>query len=679
MDDGGCSDDLDSSYFTAIRRDSLKLHTRTDTLICDGQGIWLHAWGTGGHPGGYTYTWDHGLAQNDSNFVVPTQSATNYKVQISDGCTNFIDTNSITITLRYPLTVLVRPDSTICRGESLLLHVDGTGGDSLHYTYDWQGVGVGNNISVTPSNHTTYYVTLTDNCTALSTSDSVRITLRDPLKITAMADTTICRENTPLLHAAGSGGYAPGYEFVWSDGTTETTLPAGIAYAVSPKTDFTYTVRLQDNCTVKKDSSTVKVTLRDWLEVSTVPSDTTICHGAVANLQASGKGGLGSNYTYSWQYIGNGANQQVQPLVDSSFRVIMSDGCSPWDTAYVQVRIATPLSVMGEGDTLVCPQKPLALRASGSGGVSSTYTFTWSHSLGTGTVKKVVPAQDEKYVVTLTDNCSFPAYDTIYVTMAALPDTAILPDIVEGCQPLRVELSSGHQDTGGFSNWKWYLDNGKVQNTGVNQLSYLFEKPGLFPVKVEVTSNYGCVDSSRYADILVHPKPVAIYAFSPKVTDIVTPVVTLLNSSTQGQNWYWDFGDGNSSTLQAPTHTYADTGYYDVTLFVESQFGCKDTLTKIFRVNEIYSCYIPSGFTPNQDLLNDEFHVNGTGIERLRIWIYDRWGALIFYSEDENFHWDGTSQESGEAMPTGVYLYRVVVDLENGNRENKSGTISLVR
>ena len=679
VDDGGCSDELDSAYFHAIRRDSLKIFTRTDTTICNGQGILLSVYSTGGDPNGYSYTWDHNLPSNDSVFVVPTQYSTNYKVSVTDGCTNFIDTSSITISLRFPLNLILQPDTLICRGESLLLHVDGSGGDSLHYSYDWRNVGIGNNISVTPSASAYYHVTLTDNCTLLSTEDSVLVSLRAPLSISTSPDTLICVENTALLRASGTGGYSPDYEFVWSDGTTETTLPAGTPYAVTPSSESTYSVRLQDNCTVIKDSSSVKVSLRDPLSVSTIPSDTIICHGAIATVQAIGAGGLLGNYSYFWENIGNGAVQQVQPLIDSNFRVMISDGCSPWDTAVVEVKIATPLSVDGVGDTLVCPEKTIAMKAAGSGGIASAYQYSWSHGLGAGAIKQVAPSTDQDYVVTLTDNCSFAAYDTIHVIMSSLPSTLLTASIDSGCQPIQVDFASDHIDTGGFSNWRWYFEGGAIENTSVNQASHLYEKPGNFAIKAVVTSSYGCVDSTNYVDVVVHPKPVALFEFSPVTTTIVDPVVSLKNQSTQSVKFFWDFGDGMNSTASSPIHTYADTGKYPVVLYVESQFGCKDTAEDLYQVQEIYSYYVPSGFTPNGDKTNDVFYGVGTGVKKLTIQIYDRWGALVFESDDPKFTWDGTSQESGEFLPTGVYMYSIKVDLENGGREHLNGSISLVR
>lgn len=679
VDDGGCSDEMDSAYFKAIRRDSIKIFTRSDTTICNGQGILLNAFGTGGFEGGYTFTWDHNLPSNDSVFVVPTQFSTNYKVSLTDGCTNFIDTASITINLRFPLTIKVQQDTLICRGESLLLHVDGTGGDSLHYTFDWKYLGYGNNIKVTPSVSTTYYVTLTDNCTLLSTDDSVRVTLRSPLDITTSPDTTICVANTALLRAYGTGGNVPTYEFIWNDGTTETTLPAGTPYAVTPTANKTYSVRLQDNCTVKKDSALINVTLRDPLSVSTIPSDTVICHGAIATLRAQGSGGLVGNYSYFWANIGNGSTKQVQPLVDSSFMVIMSDGCSPWDTAYVQVNIATPLQVAGFGDTLVCPEKIIPLKASGSGGISSAYTYTWSHALGTGTAKFVAPGTDQAYVITLSDNCSFAARDTVYVTMAALPATVITADVDSACQPALVNFSSNHVDAGGFSNWSWYFEGKNIENTGVNQATYLYSKPGNYSVKAIITSSYGCVDSTNYVELVIHPKPVAIFTFNPESTTIVEPPVHMVNTSTQSVKYLWDFGDGGSSILPSPGHTYKDTGHYPVVLYVESNYGCKDTLGLIHHVREIYSCYVPSAFTPNGDKVNDDFYVVGTGVKKLHIQIWDRWGALIYESDDPKFRWDGSTQRGGNALPTGAYVYRIKVDLENGGREIINGTISLVR
>ncbi|MBI1222841.1 MAG: T9SS type B sorting domain-containing protein [Bacteroidetes bacterium] len=679
VDDGGCSDEKDSAYFTAFRRDSLRIFSRTDTTICNGQGILLNVWGTGGFSGGYTFTWDHNLPSRDSVYVVPTQQVTTYKVKLSDACTNFTDTTSINISLRFPLNLKVQSDTLICRGESMYLHVDGSGGDSLHYTFNWKNIGPGNVIKITPSQETTYTVTLTDNCTLLSTDDSFKVSLRNPLSISTSPDTTICVSNTALLRAYGTGGNSPTYEFVWSDGTTETTLPANIPYSVTPAASSTYSVRLQDNCTVINDSSTIKVTLRDPLEVSATPSDTTICHGAIATVQAVGKGGLLGNYSYHWEYVGNGAVQHVQPLIDSTFRVMISDGCSPWDTAEVKVKISTPLKVVATGDTLICPDRPIVMKAYASGGVPTNYQYTWSHGLGNGNKKAVITYTAEDYVVTLTDNCSFPSYDTVSVRLAPLPDTHFSVDLDTGCQPMEVLFSSDYFALGGYCNWFWEYETNVYESKSDPYGAHLYDAPGTFQTRLVVTSIYGCTDTSEYVPIVVHPKPVAQISFKPESSTILEPTAHIVNKTSHAYKNYWDFGDGANSQLFAPFHRYADTGHYTVLYFVESEFGCKDTAEAVYQVREIFSCYVPSGFTPNDDKLNDEFFVTGTGIYALHIKIYDRWGALIYESSDPNFHWDGTDQRSGELLPTGAYIYQLKVDLDDGGRKNLSGTISLVR
>jgi gliding motility-associated-like protein len=89
------------------------------------------------------------------------------------------------------------------------------------------------------------------------------------------------------------------------------------------------------------------------------------------------------------------------------------------------------------------------------------------------------------------------------------------------------------------------------------------------------------------------------------------------------------------------------------------------------------SVYVPTGFTPNNDGLNDILRVIGTTVKKLEFSIYNRWGERIFYTTNILQGWDGTVK--GRQQTTGTYAYYLKAELLDGSIQIKKGTITLIR
>jgi gliding motility-associated-like protein len=85
--------------------------------------------------------------------------------------------------------------------------------------------------------------------------------------------------------------------------------------------------------------------------------------------------------------------------------------------------------------------------------------------------------------------------------------------------------------------------------------------------------------------------------------------------------------------------------------------------------------YIPSAFTPNGDGLNDQFGVKGEGVTDFRIRVYDRWGEVIFESDNAQLQWDGSYK--GQPVQEGTYVYQV--SAKGLDRRNATGSVTLIR
>ena len=128
-----------------------------------------------------------------------------------------------------------------------------------------------------------------------------------------------------------------------------------------------------------------------------------------------------------------------------------------------------------------------------------------------------------------------------------------------------------------------------------------------------------------------------------------------------------------------PTHTYADSGTYCVTLTVQSAGGCSDAITNCLVIEPEYTFYIPSGFTPNGDGLNPVFAPKGQNIAEFTMRIFDRWGNMIFKSGSVNEGWDGKVQNKSEVAQQDVYVYNIDVKDNLGKKHKYIGTVTIVK
>jgi gliding motility-associated-like protein len=152
-------------------------------------------------------------------------------------------------------------------------------------------------------------------------------------------------------------------------------------------------------------------------------------------------------------------------------------------------------------------------------------------------------------------------------------------DVTSGCIPLIVHFQD--QSTGNPTQWTWNLGNGTISSQQNPTGTYFFA--GTYNVKLVIKDASGSDSIIKNQYIVVHPNP--IVNFSSSDTSGCFPKAILFNdlsTTATGTNtqWTWDFGDGNLSSLQTPSHTYTAGGQYNITLKVVNSFGCEKILTK---------------------------------------------------------------------------------------------------
>jgi len=223
--------------------------------------------------------------------------------------------------------------------------------------------------------------------------------------------------------------------------------------------------------------------------------------------------------------------------------------------------------------------------------------------------------------------------------------------------------------TGPIINWDWDFGDGVHAHSATP--THTYARGGLYNVHLDALSQQGCTDGVDKTIFV----PLIPEADFQAFTDSCHPEVTLVNHSALGAAFQWSFGDGTIASTPSAIHIYKEEGEYVITLITGSESNCYDTITKTIRYEqyEKLAHYIPNSFTPNGDGRNDVFDISGaSACEEVEMLIFDRWGRLVYETNNLSSFWDGTSD--GENVQQGVYVYFL-----KGKDYTRKGTITLIR
>lgn len=224
--------------------------------------------------------------------------------------------------------------------------------------------------------------------------------------------------------------------------------------------------------------------------------------------------------------------------------------------------------------------------------------------------------------------------------------------------------------------YTWEIDG--ISYVGDTQ-QVCFQFPGAIDAFHKVITNHGCSDSllkNNYIEILPNPIANFDYLISP-YNEFEVEIFNKALYASDGVKYF--FGDGDSSLNPNPTHTFLDSGYFDMMQIAYNELGCTDTIIKTIFVNYIL-VYVPNTFTPDGDGVNDLFFptVDGDDPAEFIFRVFNRWGDLLFETQKKSSPWDGTFK--GENCKQDTYVWTLnVTGLNSGKREVYYGHVNLLR
>ena len=401
-------------------------------------------------------------------------------------------------------------------------------------------------------------------------------------------------------------------------------------------------------------------------------ADTAVaCPGDSALVQASVSGGYGMRFLdWNTGLAPGDSSAWVTPTQTTTYVLTVTDDCgqvTAVDSMTVTVPVPDPLVVLAVPDTVVfCPESPVLLEAQVQGGTPG-YQYAWTNNLGTASTAAVAPPVTATYGVTVTDACGQDTtdqvtvtvqYDTVQVTI--LSDTTICRGDTAWLQAVPTLGWNGYQYA-----WSTGSASDLIGVSPVNNTIY----------DLVVTDGCGITATDQVGVGVNAPLAAFSYTGSVYVTNFP---IQFLDQSQGATLWSWDFGFPDlTSDEQYPVIAYPGDGLFTVMLAIEDALGCVDTTMRTIFINPEFQFYAPNAFTPDGDGVNDLFGGSGVGIDTYSMSIFNRWGELIYETDDPNKPWDGTVD--GTDCPQGVYVYLFRLQAIAGEVKEYRGHVTLLR
>jgi gliding motility-associated-like protein len=599
-----------------------------DTTLCQGTSILLNA----GNPGS-TYFWTPG---GSSSQTLNVTTAGQYIVQVTNAATcskrdtvnvNFTPFANATITPHMPLCINASPVN---------LTAAQSGGV-------WSGPGITNpstgafNPAFAGTGNIQIIYTISGMC---GDADTTHIIVNALPVVNLGHDTTLCQGNSILLNAGN-----PGSTYSWTPGgSTSQTL--------NVTASGQYIVQVTNAATCSK-RDTININFTPMANPTITPHNPMCVNATPTILTAAQTGGI-----WSGPGITNPSTGAFNPSVAGSGNIqiiyTIAGTCGDDDTTQI---IVNPLPVVNLGnDTTLCQGSTLLLNAGNPGS-----TYLWTNST---TNQTLIVSSGGTYWVEVTNANLCSKRDSIIVNVVPIANATIthINPVCSNISPFNLSAAQ----TGGI-----WSGNGISSSTN-----------GIFDPSLAGSGNTiitytiaGACGNMDTVQIAVLPSPiVSADTINPGCPDFNNGSIIMQTSGgTQPYTFSWSNGVSGNSAVDLTN------GIYIVT--VSDVNNCKEIRTVQFDI-PLIDCvspviYVPNIFSPNGDGQNDNLYVRGQGIKTLNFVIFDRWGEKIFETTDQSIFWDGKFK--GKDMPVGVYAYLLKATMNDGQKVDKKGNISLVR
>lgn len=414
--------------------------------------------------------------------------------------------------------------------------------------------------------------------------------------------------------------------------------------------------------------------IRDQPAINTNTGNSAItCPGEPINITANVSGGV-PGYSLNWSTsLSNNETITVSPNTTTTYYYTAQDTCgnlSNQDSIVVNVPVYAPLQASSSNDrTVRCKGTVVNITSSAVGGAGG-YQYEWNTGSNLSSISPTI-TKTKDFEITITDQCNNESIATTTVTLSApelVADAGLDQEVCVGDSLILVGgASGGVPKPNGTYNYFWGGASGQSITRRITEsrqfILTITDSCGLVPAKdtVQISAIQPLADFYMNASI---PEP--------------NQYVDLVDLSEGAISGYWLTSDSQRIDGLSGSVAFSEPGDYVVTQFVEDIQGCKDTLSQVITIKPPVYFYLPNAFTPNGDGRNDEFVGKGIGVNEFSMEIYDRWGVLIFSSNDYQEGWDGNDL-SGNPVPNGVYVVKYKAKGASDREYDYLQTVTVVR
>lgn len=527
-----------------------------------------------------------------------------------------------------------------------------------------------------------YTYTIVANGPCPSVSATVAVSIAQAPNAGSNGSHTLCSSNQASYNLINALGGAPSPTGSW---TGPTGAPHGPAFTAGADTPGAYTYTVAGTAPCPSASSTVS------MQVIQAPTAGTGGNAALCandtpvdpTIWLTGTPDAGG----TWSAPNGSTITQIDPASAASgaytYTVAGTAPC-PNAAATVQLTIDVLPNAGSDGSLSLCADAaPVAMLGYLSGAQPGG---AWSGPTGAsnGTFNPSANAPGAYiYAVNGTGACTGES-DAAQLTVLVnpLPQPAFQVDVAAGCAPLQVQFVN--EDPAGALSADWSFGDGG-HGTGTTGTWHTYTTAGSFDVQLTVTDANGCTGTVFITDLVeVSTGPEAAFFALPARVSVNSPstVVTHLPDAGISYSWVIDGIALDTAGIFRWTFDPPTVGEREICITATDALGCSNTHCQRVLIDDDLTIYVANAFTPNDDDRNEVFLPSVIGVEPsyYEFMVFDRWGLLVFSTNDPAEGWNGAMGNSGNILPQDVYVWKLKAkDQFTPEKAELIGTVTLLR
>jgi hypothetical protein len=638
----------------------------------------------------YTYSVDASAYTASTSYSGMAAGPHSVQVRDANGC---IFSNSVSISnASGPTAIAASPSDASCGLSNGTITLGVVSGGTAPYTYSVDSSAYTAATSYSGMAAGPHSVQVRDaNSCIFSTSVTISNTSGPTAIAVITSDASCGLSNGSITLGAVTGGTAPYTYSIDASAFTTSTFYTGMAAG-------SHSLQVRDaigcifstSVTITQADNTLEapITGKITQPSCTVTTGSVVLTGLPELIWAINPGsitGIGSATTISglatgtYNFTVTNASGCISPA--STDVIILAVPVSP--TAPIVGSIIQPSCTLTTGSVILTGMPELSWTIN-PGSITDTGSTITISGLATGTYN---------YTVTSANGCISPPSTDVVIKQSPGPTADFNFSLAcIGIPTYFFDNSDSYPDPITF--WGWVVKD-SVQTvgdmTGLNT-AFTFNRTGSYSVIHTVYNSAGCIGSITYK-LTVFPSPLSIFSIKDNYENIQGKIL-LQNESVGADEYFWDFGNNETSTETSPVINYNENGDYLIQLFSRNSYDCVDSSSIIYKML-FKGLWVPNAISPGTVSSVSIWKPIGENLSSYKAEIYDRWGKLLWSSDKlENGipseGWDGKS--NGSLCKAGIYIWKISATFKDGStwpnakvdyrqnvQDSGSGTVTLIR